>query len=50
MQRLDTGEGEEVATGFYSIANDEAVDTLYIRTRDTMAYACATFIVGHSQE
>jgi len=48
--RLDTIENDEEVPGFYSTANDESVDTLFIRTRDTMAFACATFVVGHSQE
>lgn len=41
---------EKKLPGFYSIANDESVDTLFVRTRDEMPYACATFIVGHAQE
>jgi len=34
--------------GFYDHVNSP--DTLFFRTRDTKAYACATFIVGHSQD
>jgi hypothetical protein len=36
--------------GFYTIANNVEEDTLFVRTRDRLPYACATFIVGHSQE
>ena len=51
VRRLDTiYEGSETAPGFYTIANNPDEDTLFVRTRDTLAYACATFIVGHSQE
>lgn len=35
--------------GFYRIANNPEVHTLFVRTRDEKAYACAQFIVGHSQ-
>lgn len=36
--------------GFYVEASDPSKDTLFVRTRDDLAYACARFIVGHSQE
>lgn len=36
--------------GFYSLANDPEKSTVYFRTRDAKAYACALFVVGHSQE
>lgn len=40
----------EDGTGFYDIANDiEEWPTIFVRTRDDRAFACATFIVGHSQ-
>lgn len=35
--------------GFYQVANDPEVHTLFVRTRDEKAYACAMFTVGHSQ-
>src|SRR3990167_10107099 len=34
--------------GFYAEVNHP--ETLFFRTRDEKAYACATFIVGHSQD
>lgn len=46
----DADDAEEEEEGFYSVANNEAQDTLFVRTRDTLPYACATFIVGHSQQ
>ncbi|MEI9913567.1 MAG: RbsD/FucU domain-containing protein [Candidatus Saccharibacteria bacterium] len=36
--------------GFYELVNGIEVPTIFVRTRDELAYACATFIVGHSQE
>lgn len=44
IQRHDTS---DLFTGFYTEVNQP--DTLFFRTRDEKAYACATFIVGHSQ-
>ena len=41
---------EEFPRGFYSGANELEKSTLFVRTRDRKAYACAMFIVGHSQE
>lgn len=45
--------GEESAgdanKGFYAAANDPEKHTLFVRTRDEKAYACAMFVVGHSQ-
>lgn len=35
--------------GFYAAANDPEKHTLFVRTRDEKAYACAMFAVGHSQ-
>ncbi len=35
--------------GFYADANDPKVRTLFVRTRDQRAFACARVIVGHSQ-
>lgn len=35
--------------GFYSTVNDPGKNTLFVRTRDEQAFACAKFIVGHSQ-
>lgn len=35
--------------GFYTVANNESEDTLFIRTPDDLPYACATFVIGHSQ-
>jgi hypothetical protein len=46
-RRLDEDQGATVQEGFYTIANSS--DTLFIRTPDTLPYACATFLVGHSQ-
>ncbi len=43
------GESPIKSLGFYSLANNEVEDTLYVRTRDTLPYACATFIIGHMQ-
>lgn len=34
---------------FYDLANNPDEDTLFIRTPDTLPYACATFVIGHSQ-
>ncbi|MBI2009112.1 hypothetical protein HYS84_01730 [Candidatus Saccharibacteria bacterium] len=45
--RLDHDELDGI--GFYSITNDSEVDTLYLRTGDRRLYACATFLIGHSQ-
>lgn len=45
--RLDDDEPEGV--GFYSLANDPHADTLFLRTGDRLPYACATFVIGHSQ-
>ena len=36
--------------GFYTIVNNSDESTIFLRTRDKKAYACATFLVGHSQE
>lgn len=41
--------GENTKAGFYSVANDPEKRTLFVRTRDQKAYACAMFTVGHSQ-
>lgn len=41
---------DEYPGGFYSRANGLERPTLFVRTRDEKAYACAMFIVGHSQE
>jgi hypothetical protein len=48
VHRLDEQEnaGEK---GFYSLANNQEEDTLFFRTSDKLPYACATFIIGHSQ-
>lgn len=35
--------------GFYTVANNQEEDTLFLRTQDTLPYACATFVIGHSQ-
>lgn len=43
---IEQGKGD---IGFYSIANNEAENTLFIRTPDTLPYACVTFVIGHSQ-
>lgn len=40
----------DLGKGFYSLANDPEKKTVFFRTRDTKAYACAMFVVGHSQE
>jgi L-fucose mutarotase/ribose pyranase (RbsD/FucU family) len=39
-----------VDPGFYANANSPEKRTIFFRTRDTKAYACARFTVGHSQE
>lgn len=44
--RLDT----DTFPGFYSQANNPERPTIFFRTRDEKAYACAMFVVGHSQE
>ena len=50
LERHRLDEQEEVLTqGFYSIVNDREADTLFVRTRDGLPYACATFVIGHSQ-
>lgn len=36
-------------TGFYSLLRNPDERRLFIRTPDSLPYACATFIVGHSQ-
>lgn len=36
--------------GFYAQANDPEKSSIFVRTRDRKAHACARFIVGHSQE
>ncbi|HTE58324.1 MAG TPA: RbsD/FucU domain-containing protein [Verrucomicrobiae bacterium] len=35
---------------FYTLANNPEKHTLFVRTRDEKAFACALFVVGHSQE
>ena len=45
VKRLDDDK-----SGFYSQANTTETRSLFIRTRDTRAYACAMFVLGHSQE
>jgi L-fucose mutarotase/ribose pyranase (RbsD/FucU family) len=40
----------EMDPGFYADTGDPERRTLYLRTRDTKAFACARFTVGHSQE
>lgn len=40
---------DETEAGFYANANDPE-KSIFVRTRDPRAYACARFIVGHSQE
>jgi len=47
--RLDKDAGE-LLPGFYTEANSPERSTIFFRTRDIKAYACAMFIVGHSQE
>lgn len=44
-------EEERARMGFYALANDpeQGDNTLFIRTNDEKAFACAMFIVGHSQ-
>ena len=41
---------EDGTAGFYELVNELEYPTLFVRTRDKLAYACATFIVGHSQD
>lgn len=36
--------------GFYTLANNSDMPTLFVRTRDVLAYSCVLFAVGHSQE
>lgn len=36
--------------GFYATMLDPHINTLFVRTRDRLASACASFMVGHSQE
>ena len=43
VARLDT----DSQPGFYSIV--DKADTLFIRTIDDLPYACAAFVIGHSQ-
>jgi L-fucose mutarotase/ribose pyranase (RbsD/FucU family) len=47
--RLDDQDPEH-PKGFYSQANDPEKQTIFFKTRDKKAFACAMFIVGHSQE
>ena len=55
---LESAEAQGVKTvsytkgSFYDRVNDpeKRARTLYVRTRDEKACACATFIIGHSQE
>ncbi len=42
-------EGDVNGFGFYELVNNAAEATLFVRTRDRRPYACASFIVGHSQ-
>ncbi|HTB49205.1 MAG TPA: hypothetical protein VK712_03925 [Verrucomicrobiae bacterium] len=35
--------------GFYSVANNEGQRHLFVRTIDDLPFACASFVVGHSQ-
>jgi len=46
----EDSKGEQGRRGFYDLANDPEKRTLFVRTRDQKAYACALFVVGHSQE
>ena len=46
LDRFDRDSGK---LGFYSVANNPAEDTLYIRTPDRLPYACATMLIGHMQ-
>ena len=46
----EASKGELGKAGFYKVANDPEKRTLFVRTRDQKAYACALFVVGHSQE
>lgn len=48
LRRLN--EDNHLGTGFYAHVNDPEKHTLFVRTRDEKAYACATFVVGHSQK
>ena len=43
---------DRLGTAFYDLANTSLEDhpTLFVRTRDDRAYACAMFVVGHSQK
>jgi L-fucose mutarotase/ribose pyranase (RbsD/FucU family) len=47
--RNDEVLGGRRVKGFYSRANNPEQHTIFVRTRDEQAYACAMFVVGHSQ-
>jgi L-fucose mutarotase/ribose pyranase (RbsD/FucU family) len=47
--RNDEVLGGTPVEGFYSRANNPDRYTIFVRTRDEQAYACAMFVVGHSQ-
>lgn len=50
LQRLDEADpGNPEDSGFYSLVNDESARTLFVRTRDVLPYACASFMIGHAQ-
>ncbi|MBI2592119.1 hypothetical protein HYW36_01445 [Candidatus Saccharibacteria bacterium] len=57
MPEVDAGAGEyprldkdsDEGAGFYTVVNDQEQDTLFVRTRDRLPYACATFVIGHAQ-
>ena len=46
----ESSKGPLGKAGFYKTANDSERRTLFVRTRDEKACACALFVVGHSQE
>ncbi len=45
-------DNDSLGKAFYDLANASPDErpTLFVRTRDERAYACALFVVGHSQQ
>lgn len=49
QKQIAQDDGGVFEPGFYSVADNQKEDTLFVRTRDKLPYACATFVIGHSQ-
>ncbi len=43
------GQEEGTPTGFYDLANNHGINTLFVRTIDELPFACVSLVAGHSQ-